>query len=367
VNARFSEFDHQAMRLAVELASRGWETTHPNPPVGCVIAKDNVIVGKGWHQRAGGPHAEVEALRAAGEAAAGATVYVTLEPCNHHGRTPPCVDALIQARVARVVFAVADPNPRVPGGGARRLESAGIKVESGLLEAEATAVNEGFLKRMRTGRPFVRVKAAMSLDGRTALASGESQWITGEAARADVQNWRARSSAVLTGIGTILADDPRLNVRKPGATRQPMRVVLDRQLRTPPTARLFESDGDVIIFTQSSDATRRAALEARGARLEEISSLDQVLQRLAALEVNDLWVEAGPTLTGAFASENLIDELIVYIAPMLLGPDARPLMHLPPLSSLRDARRFTIVEVTQHGADVRLRMRSSCSPESFRT
>src|SRR5882724_9501707 len=236
----FSEFDRLAMTRALALAERGFETTHPNPRVGCVLAKGEWIIAEGWHERAGEAHAEVAALRAAKEPVAGATAYVTLEPCSHFGRTPPCVNALIEARIGRVVFAVQDPNPRVSGQGTDALLRAGITVEAGLMEAEATEINIGFMKRMKHGLPWVRVKLAMSLDGRTALANGASQWITGESARADVQRWRARCSAVMTGVGTVLADDPQLNVRTVGFKgRQPLRVILDSRLRSPPGAKMF--------------------------------------------------------------------------------------------------------------------------------
>ncbi len=242
----FTEFDRLAMTRALALAERGLDTTHPNPRVGCVIAKGDRIIGEGFHERAGEPHAEVMALRSAKEPVAGATAYVTLEPCSHHGRTPPCVNALIEARIARVVFAVQDPNPRVSGQGADALLRAGITVEAGLMQNEATELNIGFMKRMKEGLPWVRVKLAMSLDGRTALANGASQWITGEPARADVQRWRARCSAVMTGVGTVLADDPQLNVRVAGFKgRQPLRVVLDARLRSPVGAKLFAGLGGV--------------------------------------------------------------------------------------------------------------------------
>ena len=269
----YSDFDRTAMQRALELAARGLATTHPNPRVGCVIARNGRIVGEGWHARAGEAHAEVAALAAAGSEAAGATAYVTLEPCNHQGRTPPCVDALLAARIARVVYALPDPNPRVAGGGGARLEAAGVRVAAGLLAAEAAELNAGFLRRMRTGRPWVRVKLAMSLDGRTALASGASRWVSGEAARADVQHWRARSAAILTGVGTVLADDPRLDVRladAPAAAPRPLRVVLDSTLRTPPAARLFTVPGEVLIITAlgASDArwSRAAPRSPRTAR-----------------------------------------------------------------------------------------------------
>jgi diaminohydroxyphosphoribosylaminopyrimidine deaminase/5-amino-6-(5-phosphoribosylamino)uracil reductase len=421
---QFTDFDRRAMARALELAERGAETTHPNPRVGCVIARGEQIIAEGWHERAGGPHAEVAALRAlasgtgqpatagagagagpsaasksgAGDsAAAGATVYVTLEPCSHHGRTPPCVDALISARVGRVVFAIKDPNPQVAGRGAEALMRAGIEVSSGLMEAEAEEMNAGFFMRMRTGRPFVRVKVGMSLDGRTALANGASKWITGEAARNDVQHWRARSSAVLTGIGTVLADDPRLDVRLPGASRQPLRVVLDTNLRTPPTARLLEADPKPLIFTASHDADRIAALRQRGAQIERVDidsnqlaggalsqsaqsqrprtadavtpaearaaadagarRLRSVLARLGQLAINDLLVEAGPTVTGAFVQHGLADELLLYIAPRLLGPQARPLFELPPLEDLQQAQHFGIIDQRMIGTDLRLRLR----------
>ena len=386
-----TDFDRSAMARALELAARGLETTHPNPRVGCVIAQGEEIVGEGWHERAGEPHAEVNALRAAGPRAAGATAYVTLEPCSHHGRTPPCVDALIAARVARVVFALEDPNPRVSGRGAQALRQAGVSVESGVLAAEAAAINPGFLARMRSGRPWVRVKLAMSLDGRTALANGASRWITGPAAREDVQHWRARSSAILTGVGTVLADDPRLDVRLPdpphGPPRtQPLRVVLDTRLRIPPGAKMLTTGGTVLIMTaakrgegEAEFAARRSQLMARGAVIEEVPSsafgavagdaavgpapgtiglsLPDVLDRLGRREINELWVEAGARLAGALLRQGLVDELIVYIAPKLLGPQARPLMEMAELRALQDAPSFTVVETRQIGDDIRLSLR----------
>jgi diaminohydroxyphosphoribosylaminopyrimidine deaminase / 5-amino-6-(5-phosphoribosylamino)uracil reductase len=368
----FTPFDHRAMARALELAEKGADTAHPNPRVGCVIAKADVIIAEGWHERAGGPHAEVAALRALASgpgltAARGSTVYVTLEPCSHHGRTPPCADALVHARVARVVFAIPDPNPKVAGRGAVLLTQAGIKVDMGLMEAEAEELNVGFLKRMRKGTPFIRVKVGMSLDGRTALANGKSKWITSEAAREDVQRWRARSSAVLTGIGTVLADDPQLNVRLPDVSRQPMVVVMDAEARTPPTAKLFSGGGPVTIFTRGGAANggaleRAPALRLRGARVEAVSGADRlnlnaVLEKLGELEINEVLVEAGPTLTGAFVREGLVDELLIYMAPKLLGPQGRPLFDLPLLEDLQKAESFSIVDTRQVGADLRLRMR----------
>lgn len=380
----FTQFDRAAMTRALELAERGLETTHPNPRVGCVIAQGEEVVGEGWHERAGEPHAEVNALRAAGPRAAGATAYVTLEPCSHHGRTPPCVDALVEARVARVIFALEDPNPRVSGRGAEALRRAGVVVESGLMEAEAAELNPGFLKRMRCGRPWVRVKLAMSLDGRTALANGASQWITGPAAREDVQHWRARSSAILTGVGTVLADDPRLDVRLPdppsGRRRpQPLRVVLDARLQTPPGALMLTIGGAVLIMSvpvhgddEAEFTARREQLAERGAEIDEVPgsesgeptrlSLPDVLDRLGRRDVNELWVEAGPRLAGALLRQALVDELIIYVAPKLLGPQARPLVEMGELGSLHEAPNFIVVETRQIGEDVRLRLRPQHPP-----
>jgi diaminohydroxyphosphoribosylaminopyrimidine deaminase / 5-amino-6-(5-phosphoribosylamino)uracil reductase len=362
-----TDFDRFAMNRALALAARGLETTHPNPRVGCVIAQGQKIVGEGWHERAGEAHAEIVALRAAGDQAAGATVYVTLEPCSHFGRTPPCVEALIAARVSRVVFAVQDPNPQVRGQGAEALRQAGIAVESGLMEAEAVDLNIGFMKRMTYGRPWVRLKLAMSLDGRTALANGASQWITGEAARTDVQHWRARSSAVMTGVGTILADDPRLDVRLSGDTPeqksawQPLRVVLDTRLRTPADSRMFATGGEVLILT--ADASRGAAFAELGVNIEGIPTsagrldLTAVIDRLGEWDVNELLVEAGPTLSGELLRQGLVDELLLYVAPKLLGPQGFPLVDLPELSDLQDALGFTVAGVQRLEDDIRLRLR----------
>jgi diaminohydroxyphosphoribosylaminopyrimidine deaminase / 5-amino-6-(5-phosphoribosylamino)uracil reductase len=371
----FSDFDRLAMQRALALAARGLESTDPNPRVGCVIAQRTRIVAEGWHERAGAAHAEVAALHAAAGQAAGAAVYVTLEPCSHHGRTPPCVEALIAARVARVVYALEDPNPLVGGRGAAALRAAGIVVESGLMAAEAAELNAGFIKRMHHGRPLVRVKLAMSLDGRTALASGESRWVTGEAARRDVQRWRARSSAVLTGIGTVLADDPRLDVRLPpdpnaGERRQPLRIVLDTQLRTPSSARLFEAGGDVLILSAlgAAENARAAALTARGARIESLPliagrlALAALLDRLGELELNEVLVEAGATLAGELLHAGLADELLLYIAPRLLGPAARPLVALPEPREIGDAPAFTLIDTLQLGEDLRLRLRPRAAP-----
>ena len=363
----FSEFDKNAMARALALGARGLETTDPNPRVGCVIARGERIVGEGWHERAGEAHAEVAALRAAGSQAVGATAYVTLEPCAHQGRTAPCTLALTGARVTRVVYAVGDPNPQVNGKGAEALRAAGMTVQAGLMEREARELNAGFFKRMLSGRPFVRLKLAMSLDGRSALANGASQWITGEAAREDVQAWRARSSVVLTGVGTVLLDDPQLTVRLPsagGERRQPLRVVLDTHLRTNPAARLLGEGGEVLILTAlgALDETRAAALSARGARVETLPAagerleLPAVLERLGELEANEVLVEAGATLAGEFLRQGLADELLLYVAPRLLGPDARALVALPQLTELKEAPAFTLLESIRLGDDLRLRL-----------
>jgi diaminohydroxyphosphoribosylaminopyrimidine deaminase/5-amino-6-(5-phosphoribosylamino)uracil reductase len=360
----FTDFDRYAMTRALSLAERGLETTDPNPRVGCVIAKNGRIIGEGWHERAGEAHAEIAALRAASEAVAGATVYVTLEPCSHHGRTPPCAGALIEARVARVVYAIQDPNPSVSGEGARALIRAGISVEGSLMPTEATELNIGFIKRMTHGLPWVRVKLAMSLDGRTALANGASRWITSDAAREDVHRWRARSSAVMTGIGTVLADDPQLNVRLAGQNRRhPLRVVLDSHLRTPPGARLLVIDGNVLILTSADSADRAEVLAQAGASVEIVPGSDgllelpAVLARLAELEVNEVLVEGGPTLAGQLITEFLADELLLYVAPKLLGPQAFPLLDLPQLHNLEDAWGFSLFDVQRIGDDLRLRLR----------
>ena len=365
-------FDQECMRRALALAARALFTTDPNPRVGCVLAAGGRVIAEGWHERAGEAHAEVRALEAAGNAARGATAYVTLEPCSHQGRTPPCTAALIRAGVARVVYALDDPNPRARGGAAA-LRDAGIAVTGGLLAAEAEALNPGYLRRMRHGLPFVRVKLGASLDGRTALASGESRWITGKRARQDAQRYRARSSAVLTGIDTVLADDPALNVRIEEEARQPLRVVLDSALRLPLQARLIEREGAPLVFTSAATlaaSPARAALEARGVRLEALPleapgrlSLRAALRRLAELECNEVWVEAGARLAGAFLAAALVDELVVYLAPRLLGHEARPLAELPAPASLAAAAAFRFTECTSIGEDLRLIARPAPAQE----
>lgn len=360
--------DLKYMGRAIELARRGWYDTPPNPRVGCVLVRDGAVIGEGWHARTGEAHAEVNALRdaeARAGGARGATVYVTLEPCSRHGRTPPCTDALVDAGVARVVVGARDPNPEASGRAAGILAAAGIEVDEGLLEAECRALNPGFGMRMRAGRPRVRVKLAMSLDGRTAGADGESRWITGEAARADVHRLRAESGAVLTGAGTALADDPSLSVRLPeaeapaGAWRQPLRVVLDTRLRLPPTARMLGLPGRTLVFTgtgRNGDALAAGGAELR--RLPEAAGgldLDAVLRTLAEEEeINDVLVEAGPTLSGALVAAGLADELVLYVAPSLIGDGGRGLLHLPDVARFADRLALSITDVREVGDDWRI-------------
>ncbi len=352
----------QHMRRALELARNGLYTTDPNPRVGCVLVAEGRIVGEGWTAPAGGPHAERTAIERAGAAARGATAYVTLEPCNHTGRTGPCTDALIAAGVSRVVCAVRDPNTGVAGGGIEALETAGLDVEVGMLEREAREINPGYWVRMERGRPLVRSKLAVSLDGRTALANGESQWITSAEARADVHRWRARSSAVMTGVGTILADDPSLDARldEDGVdVLQPSRVIVDSQLRTPENARTLSLPGNRLIFTTKADSEQTAALTRQGVSVERVGGaqrcdLHEVMGRLGALEFNEVWVEAGPQLNGALLREGLIDELVIYIAPVLLGSAARGMFDLDNLTELAQCPRLDFDEIRAVGSDLRI-------------
>jgi diaminohydroxyphosphoribosylaminopyrimidine deaminase/5-amino-6-(5-phosphoribosylamino)uracil reductase len=361
------ERDRKYMERALRLAQRGLYDTAPNPTVGCVLVAADEIVGEGWTAPAGGPHAERVALAAAGARARGATAYVTLEPCSHYGRTGPCADALVEAGVARVVCALADPNPLVAGGGLGRLERAGISVTVGVLREAAEALNRGHVSRMSRKRPWVRVKVAASLDGRTALASGASRWITGDAARADVHYWRARSSAVLTGIGTVLADDPALTARLDDPevrVLQPARVIVDSQFRTPPTAATLKLPGTVLIFGTAGGDDRAERLAAAGARIERVAGvprcdLHAVLARLGALEHNDVLVEAGPTLSGALLTAGLIDELIVYMAPNLLGDRARGMFAIAELTDLAERYVLEIDDVRTLGPDLRIIARPS--------
>ncbi len=354
--------DSQWMARALQLAERGLYTTSPNPRVGCILVKDGQVIGEGWHERAGEPHAEVHALRAAGKSAHGATAYVTLEPCSHHGRTPPCAEALIAAGVSRVVVAVQDPNPLVAGQGINQLRAAGIQVECGLMETAARELNVGFFSCMTRGLPWVRSKIAASLDGRTALANGASKWISGDAARRDVQHWRARSCAVLTGIGTVLADDPQLNVREISAERQPLRVVVDSELRIPPSAKLLQSN-TTLIYTTSTDENKRSVLQTSGAEVVVMQSansqvdLPAVLRDLAQRGINEVLVEAGHTLNGALLKAGLVDELVLYLAPQLLGDAARGMTNLGELTQLEQHVELVWQDVRHVGQDLRITAR----------
>lgn len=358
----FSAADHAYMARALRLAEKGLFTTQPNPRVGCVIAHGEKNVGEGFHLRAGEPHAEVLALRATGERARGATAYVTLEPCAHFGKTPPCTDALIAAGVARVVAACQDPNPKVAGGGLAKLRAAGIAVETGLMHEAARELNRGFFSRIERGRPWLRVKLAMSLDGRTALANGESKWITGSAARADVARWRARSSAILTGSGTVLADDPQLTVRLPDGNDfvPALRVVLDTGLAMPASAHVLDGTVPTLVL-HAPDARRAAhfdkvecvAIPVHDGRLD----LPATLTLLAERGVNELQVEAGATVCGALFVQGLVDELLLYVAPILLGDTARSLLSLPGLDAISGARRLRVIDQRQAGDDWRLLLR----------
>ena len=353
------------MARALALAGRGLYTAHPNPRVGCVIVRGDEVVGEGFHLSPGKAHAEVLALEAAGGRARGATAYVTLEPCCHQGRTPPCIDALKAAGIDRVVAAMIDPNPKVAGRGLESLRQSGMQVSVGLLEAEAQALNKGFTKRMRTGRPWVTIKSALSLDGRSAMASGESRWITGEAAREDVQRQRAQRGAVLTGAGTIVADDPSLNVRLASEQlgvvmpAQPLRAVLDTRLRTSSDARWLGVDGEKIIFTADSDPQKAKDLTAAGAQLVRVAGaqgldLGAVLDELGRREINDVLVEAGPRLNGAFLHAGLADEILLYLAPHLMGDAARGLATLPAIKVMRDRLPLRFTEITSVGEDLRI-------------
>lgn len=362
--------DEMYMARALKLAQRGRFTTHPNPRVGCVIVNNGEIVGEGFHYRAGEPHAEVHALRMAGERARGATAYVTLEPCSHHGRTPPCCEALIAAGVARVVAAMQDPNPQVAGRGLYRLQQEGIDVSHGLMMSEAEALNKGFLKRMRTGFPYVQLKLGASLDGRTAMASGESQWITSAQSRRDVQRLRAQSHAILTSSATVLADNPSLTVRweeldadsqalyPQENVRQPVRIVIDSQNRVTPTHKLIGLPGETW-FARTKADERNWPAGVREIIVPEHNGhadLVMLMMLLGKQQINSIWVEAGATLAGALLQAGLVDELVVYLAPTLLGTDARGLCVLPGLSALVEAPRFKFNEIRQVGPDVCLHL-----------
>lgn len=357
--------DEQAfMARAIELAGQGRYSAKPNPCVGCVIVQDKQIIGEGWHQRAGEPHAEVHALNQASDAANGATAYVTLEPCSHQGKTPPCADALIDANIARVVIAMQDPNPLVSGQGIEKLRAAGIDVSIGLMEEEAESLNIAFLHKMKTAQPFIMSKVAMSLDGKTAMASGESQWITGAEAREDVHRLRAESGIVMTGVGTVLTDNPQLTARDglgSYAVKQPQIVVLDSKLKTPLDAALFNSDVEVTLLTCSADLHAIQALRETGCNVEVISAdangqvdLPAVHRWLCEQPVNRVMIEAGALLNGACLQAGIVDELIVYMAPSALGADARGAFSMPTISQLSDRIQLNYASMDQLGNDIKL-------------
>ena len=363
-----SPADQPYMAQALRLAERGLYSTSPNPRVGCVIVRDGVVVGEGWHQRAGEAHAEVNALQQAGTAARGATAYVTLEPCSHHGRTPPCTEALLAAGIGRVVAAMADPNPLVAGRGLAQLQAAGVAVDVGLMADEAHELNIGFVSRMTRQRPWVRLKAAASLDGKTALQNGESQWITGPQARQDGHCWRARACAILSGIGTVRKDDPQLNVRGVDTPRQPLKVIVDSRLELSPAARLLEA-GNVLLVSAGQAvaevAEKAAALRERGAEILDLPDgkgrvdLHALLHELARRGLNEVHVEAGSRLNGALLAAGLVDEVLLYLAPCLLGDTAQGLFALPALESLAGKHRLAIREVKQFGDDLRVLARTT--------
>jgi len=363
----WSQFDYQMMARAIRLAWRGLYTTSPNPRVGCVLVRDGEVIGEGYHIRAGEGHAEVNALAAAGDAR-GATAYVTLEPCSHHGKTPPCAEALVNAGVSRVIAAMVDPNPQVAGRGMNKLADAGIEISSGLLEAQARELNPGFIKRMESGTPFVRIKLASSLDGRTAMASGESKWITGSAARQDVQRLRARSSAIITGVDSLIHDDSSLTVREPElgldnaaeiVRTQPLRVVLDSQLRTPLSAAILKQPGRTVIATLDDSGEKADALRQAGAEIVSFGeengriSLTELLQWLASEQCNEVLFETGATLAGVVMQQQLADQVWLYQAPVFMGSETRPLFDWP-IHQMADKCKLEVVDQRQFGPDIRL-------------
>ncbi len=358
----FSSDDHAYMSQALQLAEKGLYSTSPNPRVGCVIVRDGKIVGSGWHVKTGQPHAEINALNIAGGAAQGATVYLTLEPCSHYGRTHPCAEALIKAKVAKVIIAMQDPNPLVAGKGTSLLKQSGINVLVGLMGEWAKDLNVGFVSRMTNNRPWVRMKIAASLDGKTALNNGVSQWITGEAARHDGHRLRARSCAILTGIGTVLEDDPQLSVRFIETPRQPLRIIIDSRLKIPTTARVLRGEGE-LIFTTTDNKERISALKEVGARPiilpNEKGKIDLagLMQILADFEINELLVEAGNRLSSAFIREGLVDELIIYLAPHLIGNRAMGMLQLPELTDLSEKYNLKIKDLRMVGEDIRIMSR----------
>ena len=369
MNEPFSPQDAAFMQLALDLAKQGEFTTTPNPSVGCVLVKDGEVVGKGFHAKAGEPHAEVMALREAGENARGATAYVTLEPCSHFGRTPPCAKGLVQAGVSKVIAAMCDPNPQVAGKGLQILSDAGIESAVGLLEENAEQLNKGFLKRMRTGKPFVQLKLAMSIDGKTAMASGESKWITGAQARADVQQYRAKASAILSTSQTVLADDPSLNVRweelpsdvkadyPQEKLRQPVRVILDSSHKVRSDFKVFSTESPVWLVGEEDYPLTGFQVFTEYLQLDRNQGetrLQALMSALGKRQINTLWVEAGATLAGALIAENLVDELIIYMAPKLLGDQARDLCHLPNLTQLAEAPLWQLQSCEPVGDDLKL-------------
>lgn len=352
--------DAAFMARALKLAEHGIYTTDPNPHVGCVLVKSGEVIAEGWTQRAGCDHAEIDALRKTADVR-GATAYVTLEPCSHHGRTGPCCDALIAAGISRVVVAMSDPNPLVAGRGLQRMREAGIEVKTGVLQAEAEKLNRGFFKRMTHGLPWIRSKLAMSLDGRTALASGASQWITSAQSRQDVQRWRAASSAIVTGIDTVLADDPQLNARVDFDLEQPVRVVLDSQLRMPLTAKMLANDADKVwIVTCSEDASKQQRLRDLGCQVFQLENqqgrvaLLPSFKWLALQQINTVWIEAGATLNGALLNSGLVDQWLIYLAPCVLGHEGRGLFHLPGMQAMDEKKNFKLLDVRQIGPDIRM-------------
>ncbi|MCL2074834.1 MAG: bifunctional diaminohydroxyphosphoribosylaminopyrimidine deaminase/5-amino-6-(5-phosphoribosylamino)uracil reductase RibD [Betaproteobacteria bacterium] len=360
LSALFSADDHAHMAHALKLAEKGLLTATPNPRVGCVLTKNGAIIGQGWHERAGEAHAEIHALKEAGEAARGATAYVTLEPCSHFGRTPPCADALIEAGITRIVVAMEDPNPRVAGRGIEKLRAAGITVEHGLLVDEASELNTGFISRMTKNRPWLRLKIAATLDGKTALENGVSQWITGSAARADGHFWRARACAILTGIGTVKADDPELNVREHPCERQPLRIILDPRLEISPFARILQSAPVLIVTADDRSDDRIRQFTGSGHRILPLPLADgridlaALMPELARLELNEIHVEAGSTLNGALLAAGYADEILLYLAPLVVGNAARGMFELPALTSLDAAARFEVRECVKAGDGLRV-------------
>ena len=353
----FSGFDQAMMARALALAEKGLFTTTPNPRVGCVIAQGNEIVGEGWHAKAGEPHAEALAFARAGDRATGSTVYVTLEPCNHHGRTPPCTDLLLRHKPARVVMAMADPNPQASGGRAR-LEAAGIRVESGLMEDAANELNVGFVSRVTRGRPWVRMKVAATLDGRTALPDGRSQWITGPEARRDGHRWRARACAILTGIGTVKADDPQLTVRDVATPRQPLRVVVDSRAETPDGAKVLQG-GNTLLFAGAPTPRQLPAEVVVLPNANGKVELPGMLEELGRRGINELHVEAGFKLNGSLVREGCVDEFLVYLNPSLLGDEAQGMVALAQAASLDARTRLRLVSVERVGDDIRILARTS--------